>query len=294
MKIKTNSRSILDNNGFTLVEISIVIVIIGLIIGSILVGRDLIRASVIRSQISQIEQFNTAVNTFKIKYGYLPGDIKNADAISYGFQNSAYRDANGIITGTDPYTPQYQSGGETNLFWVDLGKSGLINGNFIYNTDPNVNATGDNIAKYLPRAKIGPDKYIYVWSGGPNVYSCGGCFGSTNNDGKNYFALTAVPIFQSYNIGGGFTGISGTVNTIAVIDAYNIDLKMDDGLPNSGSVFAYFANPGGYANPFTTVATPASATSCYDNGNVGGATQKYSISQNNGSGTNCAINFRFN
>lgn len=295
-----NSCPISDNNGFTLIEISIAIVIIGLIIGSILVGRDMINASVIRSQIAQIEQFNTAVNTFKIKYGYLPGDLPNPQAASFGFQDGtpySFRDGDGIIAFSiwggckSPHCyPQYQTTGESNLFWADLGKSGLINGNFIFNIDGDISVTGNEVGKYLPQAKLGSDKYIYVWSGGSNVYS----YDASNHDGKNYFALSAVPIFRGYNVGGGYTGISGTVNTIPVMDAYNIDRKIDDGLPNSGTVFAYFADPGGFSKPFTTAATPASATSCYDNGNTGGATQKYSISQNNGSGTNCAINFRFN
>ena len=43
--------------GFTLVELSIVIVIIGLIVGGVLVGQDLIKSAEIRSQISQIEQY---------------------------------------------------------------------------------------------------------------------------------------------------------------------------------------------------------------------------------------------
>jgi prepilin-type N-terminal cleavage/methylation domain-containing protein len=70
--------------GFTLIELSIVLVIIGLIIGGVLVGQDLIRAAGVRATISQIEQYNTAVNTFMEKYGYLPGDIKDPDASNFG------------------------------------------------------------------------------------------------------------------------------------------------------------------------------------------------------------------
>ena len=55
--------------GFTLIELSIVLVIIGLIIGGVLVGRDLIAAAQVRAQISQIEKYQTAVNTFRGKYG---------------------------------------------------------------------------------------------------------------------------------------------------------------------------------------------------------------------------------
>jgi len=60
--------------GFTLIEMSIVLVIIGLIVGGILVGQDLIHAAEVPAQITQIEKYNQAVNTFRGKYGDLPGD----------------------------------------------------------------------------------------------------------------------------------------------------------------------------------------------------------------------------
>lgn len=59
------------NNGFMLIELSIALVVIGLIVGGVLVGQDLINAAAVRAQISQIEKYNTAVNTFREKYGYL-------------------------------------------------------------------------------------------------------------------------------------------------------------------------------------------------------------------------------
>ena len=55
-------KTVSIKSGFTLVELSIVLVIIGLIIGGVVVGRDLIDAATIRAQISQIEKYNTAVN----------------------------------------------------------------------------------------------------------------------------------------------------------------------------------------------------------------------------------------
>jgi prepilin-type N-terminal cleavage/methylation domain-containing protein len=90
-------------SGFTLIELSIVLVIIGLIIGGGLVGRDLLNAATIRAQLSQIEKYNTAVNTFRGKYGYLPGDIPDPVASQYGFAARGpfpgEGDGNGIIQG---------------------------------------------------------------------------------------------------------------------------------------------------------------------------------------------------
>ncbi len=80
MKEKSHLES-----AFTLIEMSIVLVIIGLIAGGILVGQDLISSAAIRAQISQIEKYNTAVNTFRNKYGYIPGDIPNPYASNAGF-----------------------------------------------------------------------------------------------------------------------------------------------------------------------------------------------------------------
>lgn len=89
--------------GFTLIEMSIVLVIIGLIIGGILTGQDLINAASIRAQTSQIEKYQTAVHTFQNKYGYLPGDIPNPYASNFGFQTrgtiEGEGDGNGIIEG---------------------------------------------------------------------------------------------------------------------------------------------------------------------------------------------------
>ena len=74
--------------GFTLIEMSIVLVIIGLITGGVLVGRDLIEAAKIRAQITQVERFKTAVQTFRTKYNGLPGDLDSTDASAFGFTPS--------------------------------------------------------------------------------------------------------------------------------------------------------------------------------------------------------------
>ena len=89
---------------FTLVELAIVLVIIGLIIGGVLVGRDLIAQAAIRGQIGQIDQYNAAARTFQIKYGGLPGDLNLRKANEFGFYTTGcsggtagQRDGNDII-----------------------------------------------------------------------------------------------------------------------------------------------------------------------------------------------------
>lgn len=67
-----------SDGGFTLIELSVVLVVIGLIVGGILVGQDLIKSAQIQKLGTMIEQLNTAVNTFEGKYNCLPGDCANA------------------------------------------------------------------------------------------------------------------------------------------------------------------------------------------------------------------------
>jgi prepilin-type N-terminal cleavage/methylation domain-containing protein len=61
--------------GFTLIEMAIVLVIIGLIVGGILVGQTLIRQRQINSIETQAVVIGQALNTFRDKYGGVPGEI---------------------------------------------------------------------------------------------------------------------------------------------------------------------------------------------------------------------------
>lgn len=66
--------------GFSLVELSIVLVILGLLTGGILTGQSLIRASELRSITTEYNRYIAAAQTFRDKYFALPGDMANATA----------------------------------------------------------------------------------------------------------------------------------------------------------------------------------------------------------------------
>lgn len=286
-----------ETAGFTLIELSIVLVIIGLIVGGILTGRDLINAAAQRAQIAQIDKYNTAVNTFDLKYGYLPGDIPNPYASQFGFQTrgqyAGEGDGNGIIEGVYQNAASRNAGfygetGETATFWVDLSTAGLIDGGFTTATPSTIgsNVSGSGLSAYMPAAKIGGGNYIYVWSGGE--VSDGS--GATASNGINYFGLGVVTGLIS-------NAITENSTSLSVNQAYNIDKKMDDGYPLTGYVTATFLN--GFGNYWVgqvpahaTWQTPGSAITCYDNNNTLNDVQAYSTAQNNGNGVNCALSFQ--
>lgn len=227
---------------FTLIELSIVLVIIGLIVGGILVGRDLISAAAVRAQISQIEKYQAAVNAFKGKYGELPGDIPAAPAAQFGLASrglyAGEGDGNGLLEGITVDSPSGYScsagfGGEQAMLWVDLSFAKLVDGSFTTATPTDV-ITGNSaitvpkgIDKYLPRAKIAGGGYIYVWCGGWTAQN------GTGGDGKNYFAVTGVTGTRT----GWFNNIAD-IPIFTVAQAYSVDSKIDDGLPQYGNVTA--------------------------------------------------------
>jgi len=63
---------------FSLVELSIVLVILGLLTGGVLTGQNLIRAAELRAVTTEFNAYQTAANTFKDKYFAIPGDMTNA------------------------------------------------------------------------------------------------------------------------------------------------------------------------------------------------------------------------
>ena len=277
---------------FSLVELAIVLVILGLLVGGVLSGKALIKAAELRSQINQIQEFSVATKTFKDKYFYWPGDLPEPIASQAGFKArgalAGQGDGNGIIAGwrggAGPVA-QYYGTGENLLFWTDLSKAALISGNFttaVANVHLPSSTDKNTIGNYFPKGKVGGNS-VFVIGG-----SQGGDGGFIKN-GKSYLALQNI---SQINVD--FINASGADYGLTVSDAYTIDTKMDDGSPLSGKIGALYINMWLImSNPlyFPPTSLSASATTCFDNGNTSGAPLTYSASMNNGEGKNCSLFF---
>lgn len=286
--------------GFSLIELSIVLVIIGLIVGGIVVGQSLVLGAEVRSQITQIEKLRTSINAFRGKYEGLPGDLQSTLATQFGFNVSAdgcdghaqgFRDGNGNVEGS-PGTNNYQAQGlgETIFFWADLSVANLIENNFSYTsvTRPKC-GTGMDIPqtaldKYFPSAKLGRGNYLYV------SYMTQTDVGNLIGWG-NYMGIAAISSVRSTNI----SQISSA--TVPVSIAYAIDNKMDDGVPLQGSVtVGHLSNGAGLLNfatwELSSNSTGSTTTSCYTIDYSTTPSRSYYNTLASGS-TNCALAFKF-
>src|SRR5262245_10294577 len=86
------------NQGFTLIEIAIVLVIIGLLLRGVLKGQELITGARVRNLIGEQDGSNAAFFGFQDRYRALPGDYAQADVnISCGASARAKGNGNGRI-----------------------------------------------------------------------------------------------------------------------------------------------------------------------------------------------------
>jgi len=119
--------------GFTLVEIAIVLVIIGLLLGGILKGQEMITQAKIKNVINDFNGITVAITSYQDRYRALPGDDKNA-AGRWTTQAPANGDGDGVIAGLYNANDTSGTGGapaaaaESNLFWQHLRIAGFVPG----------------------------------------------------------------------------------------------------------------------------------------------------------------------
>lgn len=111
--------------GFTLIEIAIVLVIIGLLLGGVLKGQELITSARVRNLVSTQDGIKAAYFGFLDRYRALPGDYgptATAQANIPGCGACLGGDSNGQISGAD----------EPQIAWEHLSKAGFITGSYTY------------------------------------------------------------------------------------------------------------------------------------------------------------------
>lgn len=210
----------MKHHGFSLVELSIVLVILGLLTGGILAGQSLIRAAELRSVSTEYNRYITATQTFRDKYFALPGDFTKATSF-WGDDNAACPD--GAIANGTPGTcngngdGNFGNGGGNALpenfrYWQHMALAGLIEGNYTGDLVSGNFAPGTNI----PRSKLNDAVWTVLHrSAVQPIYA----------KSANFMLLSQAE--TSPTVWG---------RPLKPEEAWNIDTKMDDGRPGQGSV----------------------------------------------------------
>lgn len=226
----------LNRSGFTLIELAIVMVVIGLIVGGILVGRDLIEAAGIRATVSDVEKLKTAIRTFQTKYNCLPGDCPNASDFFAQSTICPSIEPTGTCNGNGDGKYQWIEGygGESTWAADQLIKAQLVQ---IY-----AGGYGSQLLR-PPDGKANGISYIFtndLYVNGPDVAVNG-------RDGNT--------ITMGSKSGGCLSGVVEKAS-----NAEQVDIKMDDGHPSGGAVFGLTGSE--YGNDFGAAGCGPPDNSC--------------------------------
>ncbi|MFI4954474.1 MAG: prepilin-type N-terminal cleavage/methylation domain-containing protein, partial [Gammaproteobacteria bacterium] len=212
--------------GFTLIELSIVIVIIALLIAGFSGGANLIKQAEVKSVIIDLQNLKTAYNNFIAKYNAVPGDMTNA--ASYWPNGACAQvdvDCNGNGDGKINASyfllnigPPGQPGDEVRTALKQLSLSGLIADGIAQVPDavvplvPGVNA---------PASKVSGVGYYIAEGDSPSAW------GSSFTPNPSTYPSTVNVIFIGKTAP--YSDDNLVYSAFTPLDAFNIDLKMDDG-----------------------------------------------------------------
>ena len=210
-----------SEQGFTLVELAIVMVIIGLLIGGILKGQELIANAKISGTVTQAKGLDAALNTFTDKYNALAGDMNQTQTRLPGGVAAENGNGNGAIGTGAGNAPALDEG---TYAFSHLARADLITG---------INLTNNNIGagERLPAVKAGGVMWLGTSTG------AGGASGGVTT-------LDAGRIYAALN--GSTAAVAAGTGAFTPGTAAQIDRKMDDGAAQTGSAQSV-CNGGGIA-----------------------------------------------
>lgn len=203
MRIKIRNRQ----SGFTLVEIAIVLVIIGLLLVGVLQGQEMIENTKTKSIVNDMKSIQAAYNGYIDRYKTVPGDEAVATYTARGWPSTVGGNANGVLAIAVGGT--FTNGNaEGSSFWQALRGSGLLSG------DPTA-----VMPAALPRH--GANGLIGVAVGAPTVYGLPGIFACASGlSTKQAAAIDTIidgplPANNIGNNAGNLRGNTGAGNPLA-------------------------------------------------------------------------------
>ncbi len=255
-------------SAFSLIELSIVLIIIGLLIAGVTGGASLIKSSELRAAISEARGWSTAVNGFYNQFNAFPGDYNVAIGLPAGAAGNSNSQINAYTLAANPSAVLSSTAAcantastagcayEDNVAWVQLKNAGVVDTNTV--SAPTLSTTGaTSFGVTNPQSKIKSSGWLFDYG------SANGSTAGTNQFGQNVVILsgapstTAMDASNSYVNGATSARVTGAITPA---DALSIDTKVDDGKYNTGRIqginpAAIYSAVGGAANCAGTLTT---------------------------------------
>ncbi len=203
-------KIIKQNKGFTLIELSIVLVIIGLIVAAVTAGQSLVKSARLKGVLTDVDQYRAAYNTFKLEYNALPGDITTATSYWTGTF-----DGNGNKQIMDHMS-------ESVYAWQHLALAKLIAGTY---TGVQQEIGDAIIGPIVPKSAYSSTS-AYQFFYGPKS----GWTGTSSTDNRNFLRFGRI-----YTPG---AGDRVGQDALTSAEAKSLDTKGDDGIPGIGMIWA--------------------------------------------------------
>jgi prepilin-type N-terminal cleavage/methylation domain-containing protein len=221
--------------GFTLIEMSIVLVIIGLVIGGVYLAQSLIRQSQLNSIGTDAQSYIRAAQYFQQKYNAVPGDLATATSywgtmVSAGLTcppAAGSTSPGGTLTcnGDGDGQIPWGANGEMFYFWQHLANAGMVQGTYTGIPGP-IGAEDHVPGQNCPRTK--------VEGGGFSTQYRGYASGSNGWYDDNYGYILVLGLRHTTG-----TGSLTDNSLLTTAEALAVDMKFDDGLPGTGNILTY-------------------------------------------------------
>lgn len=174
-----------SQSGFTLVEIAIVLVIIGLLLGGVLKGQELINSAKVKNLANDFRSIPIMIYGYQDKFKRLPGDDDAADGERFTEYKratlSGQTQKNGLIEGNWNAT---DATSESVLFWQHVRGAGLATGSLTAGDNLPTNAEGGRVGIQMVKPIDGLSGTYYVCSENINV-KLAQQLDTTMDDGKS-------------------------------------------------------------------------------------------------------------
>lgn len=217
-----------SESGFSLIELAVVLVVIGLIIGGVATGQSLIKAGEIRSVLRDLQRYQTATHTFYDRYNSLPGDMANATSY-WGAQDGGDGLGADCTAASSSTATTCNGSGDNHIgesasyyyedfrFWQHLANAQMVEGSF-------TGVTGGGGSQHCVIGTNCPKSRITGTGFSVQYYSTA--------DASFLGSIKGNLMFYGTQTAASFTNGAALLPA----DAWNIDVKIDDGFPGYGDL----------------------------------------------------------